>query len=274
MDWLLRGRAVSAAPYFCFAALRNPARELTLASLERLLQGTAWNETTPYTYARNAANVNLPDNGPPDRPRLFNVMSYKAGKIEATLRLAQAGAIGATYETHDVTSNSRVLAIHHSGRDTLNTFMQAIRQPGAAAAIGDDLAINAPDKPPLNIAAYPSRVYSHLVSSRQYYDAAQTPVAGFHDELRESNRHALKIKAAALRKILMNNMFIIVVPGQPYLLSARAGCGGLLRMNYVKPGGIDSNRSGTFLIYAAKHVFSQSRHTASLAIVKLDRETA
>ena len=276
MDWILKGRAVSPSPYFCFAAIRNPRRELTLASLERLLQGRAWNETTPYTYARNSSNINLPDNegAPYERPRLFNVLSYKAGKIEATLRLAQSGAIGSTYETHDVTSNSRVLAIHHSGRDTLNTFMRAIRQPSASIAMGDDLAINAPDKPPINIASHPSRVYSHLVSSRQYYDESLTPVAGFHDELRESNRHSLKIKSASLRKILMNNMFTIAVPGQPYLLSSGAGCGGMLRMNYVKPDGIDSNRSGTFLIYAAKHVFSQNRHTASLAIVKLDKETS
>jgi hypothetical protein len=127
---------------------------------------------------------------------------------------------------------------------------------------------------------YPSKTFSSVVASRQFYDENDKPIHGYHDESLKSSMYKLKIKSAALRSILMNNVYAITVPGQPYLLNRNAGVGSNINLNYAAPStasgegkttseNIDRQRSGKFLVYKARHQFTKGIYDVHMEIVKL-----
>ena len=59
-----------------------------------------------------------------------------------------------------------------------------------------------------NVGDLNSKVFSEVVASRKFYDTdGITPIAGYADEHKQEALYKLKIKSAALRAILLNNVF-------------------------------------------------------------------
>ena len=212
--------------------------------------------------------------------KLFHVKSYKAINIESTLKMAQSGAVGSKFEVMDLTSGDQLFGQDnfHSGKETLNNFINTALNKSENTSFGfdDSLLIGALESK--EISSYPSKVFSSVVASRQFYedDDNKVPMSGYHDENANANMYKLKIKSAALRSILTNNMFSISVPGQPYLLDANAGVGSTIKLDYAQPTldprnarSVDKNRSGKFLVYRARHKFAEGLYDTHMDIVKL-----
>tara|TARA_B110000908_G_scaffold167945_1_gene221843 strand:+ start:3071 stop:4444 length:1374 start_codon:yes stop_codon:yes gene_type:complete len=284
VDWLRDRMAVTnGSPFFLFSTLRDD--DIHLNDLSTLMETVAWNKETPYTYAQTSHNTFAGSEGATQSAARtsFHVKSFSATSIESTMRLAQAGALGSEFNVLDLTSGSETQDGFHSGRDTLNVFLEDIGfLPEDGISFDDSLSIGTPNKGEFGVSNYKSKSFSSVVASQQFYDNdGKTPLAGYHDENANFGLYKLKIKSAALRSLLMNNVFTISVPGQPYLLENRAGVGSIIKLNYAEPtldasrmSEVDKNRSGNFLVYRTRHKFVDGLYDAHLDIVKLVGSTS
>ena len=288
-DWL-RDRMSSSlgAPYFLYASLRDDL--LRLEDLDNMMKKDSWNKDIPYSYSQTSHN-SVPDKVGSQRypsnlrTDYFHVKSYEASQIESTLRLAQGGAIGSEFKTMDLTSSSQTEKRRHNSNTTLNNFIESI-ETGANlnSSIGYDsqLQFSLGNSSLKNIGDLNSKVFSEVVASRKFYDTdGVTPIAGYADEYQQEALYKLKIKSAALRAILLNNVFEISVPGQPYL-SKDIGVGSNISLNYalasqsdgsILAGDVDKNKSGKFLVYRTRHKFTEGMYDLKMDIVKLTDKT-
>ena len=283
-DWL-RDRMSSSlgAPYFLYASLRDDL--LRLEDLDNIMKKDSWNKDIPYSYSQTSHN-SVPDKvGSQKYPSslrtdYFHVKSYQASQIESTLRLAQGGAIGSEFKTMDLTSSSQTEKRHHNSNTTLSKFIESIEvDADLNSPIGYDSQLMFSKG---NIGDLNSKVFSEVVASRKFYDTdGITPIAGYADEYKQEALYKLKIKSAALRAILLNNVFEISVPGQPYL-SKDIGVGSNISLNYalasqsdgsILAGDVDKNKSGKFLVYRTRHKFTEGMYDLKMDIVKLTDKT-
>lgn len=283
-DWLRDRMSTSeGSPYFLYSVLRSD--KIIIDELSALMKADPWNKDTPYTYAQASHNVKPQDFQDPEvsadeqLKKIFHVKSYNASKIESTLRLAQGGALGSEFNVFDLTSGQESQDGFHSGRQTMNRFLEVLGYtPESGIAFDDNLTIGTQSRGEINITNYKSRAFSSVVASRQFFQG-ETPISGYHDENDNFAMYKLKIKSAALRSLLMNNVFSISVPGQPYLIDKNAGVGCTIQLNYAKPTlspteELDIERSGKFLVYKARHKFVDGLYDVHMDIVKLTGSTS
>ena len=282
-EWL-RDRMASSvgAPYFLYASFRDDF--IRLEDLNNMMTKKAWNASTPYSYSQTSHNTSKISD---IRAEYFHVKSYKATQIESTLRLAQGGAIGSEFKTMDVTSSSQTQNTRHNSNTTLNNFIESIESNADLnSSIGYDwqLMFQKGNSDFKNVGDLNSKVFSEVVASRKFYETdGETPIAGYADEYKQEALYKLKIKSAALRAILLNNVFEIEVPGQPYLVSdLDIGVGSNIVLNYAIPsqadgsiisGDVDRNKSGKFLVYRTRHKFTEGTYDLKMDIVKLTDKT-
>ena len=286
-EWL-RDRMSSSlgAPYFLYASLRDDL--LRLEDLDSMMTKDAWNKETPYSYSQTAHN-SVPDQTGPSTARTdhFHVKTYDASQIESTLRLAQGGAIGSEFKTLDLTSAGLTNNTRHDSKNTLNRFIESIESTSnISSTVGydHDLQFNRSSGVVNSVGDLNSKVFSEVVTSRKFYETdGVTPIAGYAEEYKQEALYKLKIKSAALRAILLNNVFEITVPGQPYIVpNLNIGVGSNISLNYaaasqadgsVRSGDVDTNKSGKFLVYRTRHQFSEGQYNLKMNIVKLTNKT-
>ena len=282
-EWL-RDRMASSvgAPYFLYASFRDDL--LRLEDLDNMMTKDPWNKKDPYSYSLTSHNSSKISN---KRAEFFHVKSYEASQIESTLRLAQGGAIGSEFKTMDLTSSSQIEKRRHNSNTTLNKFIESIESNADLnSSIGYDsqLMFSKGNTDFKNIGDLNSKVFSEVVASRKFYETdGVTPIAGYADEYKQEALYKLKIKSASLRAILLNNVFEIEVPGQPYLISGlNIGVGSNISLNYAIPsqadgsiitGDVDRNKSGKFLVYRTRHKFTEGNYDLKMDIVKLTDKT-
>jgi len=282
-EWL-RDRMASSvgAPYFLYASFRDDL--LRLEDLDNMMTKDPWNKKDPYSYSLTSHNSSKISN---KRAEFFHVKSYEASQIESTLRLAQGGAIGSEFKTMDLTSSGQTQNTRHNSNTTLNNFIESIEtNANLNTSIGYDWKLMFAKSATnfKNIGELNSKVFSEVVTSRKFYETdGETPIAGYADEHLQEGLYKLKIKSAALRAILLNNVFEISVPGQPYLVSdLDIGVGSNILLNYavasqadgsINAGDVDRNKSGKFLVYRTRHMFSEGNYNVKMDIVKLTDKT-
>ncbi len=202
------------------------------------------------------------------------------------MRLAQGGAIGSEFKTMDLTSSSQIEKRRHNSNTTLDKFIESIESNAdLSSSIGYDAQLvfsKGNNYGKKNIGEFNSKVFSEVVASRKFYETdGITPIAGYADEHKQEALYKLKIKSAALRAILLNNVFEISVPGQPYIVSD-IGVGSNISLNYavasqadgsIMSGDVDKNKSGKFLVYRTRHMFSEGMYDVKMDIVKLTNKT-
>ena len=282
-EWL-RDRMASSvgAPYFLYASFRDDL--LRLEDLDNMMTKDPWNKKDPYSYSLTSHNSSKISN---KRAEFFHVKSYEASQIESTLRLAQGGAIGSEFKTMDLTSSGQTQNTRHNSNTTLNNFIESVEtNADLNTSIGYDWKLMFAKSATnfKNIGDLNSKVFSEVVTSRKFYETdGETPIAGYADEHLQEGLYKLKIKSAALRAILLNNVFEISVPGQPYLVSdLDIGVGSNILLNYavasqadgsINAGDVDRNKSGKFLVYRTRHMFSEGNYNVKMDIVKLTDKT-
>jgi len=270
------------APYFLYASFRDDL--LRLEDLDNMMTKDPWNKKDPYSYSLTSHNSSKISN---KRAEFFHVKSYEASQIESTLRLAQGGAIGSEFKTMDLTSSGQTQNTRHNSNTTLNNFIESVEtNADLNTSIGYDWKLMFAKSATnfKNIGELNSKVFSEVVTSRKFYETdGETPIAGYADEHLQEGLYKLKIKSAALRAILLNNVFEISVPGQPYLVSdLDIGVGSNILLNYavasqadgsINAGDVDRNKSGKFLVYRTRHMFSEGNYNVKMDIVKLTDKT-
>lgn len=280
VEWIRDRMSTSnGSPYFLYCTLRDD--DIKLADLQSLMSKDPWHDKNKsYMYTQTAHNLTL--DGEDQLRKLFHVKYHKQTSIESALRLAQSGAVGADYRVMDLTSGGQLSDTFHSGIVTLEGLVKKLGVDKAfGLSIDSGLQIGSSRQgEKRSVDGYPSKTFSSVVASRQFFDENNKPIHGYHDESLRSSLYKLKMKSAALRSILMNNVYTITVPGQPYLLDQTAGVGSNIDLLYAAPStasgvnrtsndNTDKQRSGKFLIYKARHQFSQGIYDVHMDIVKL-----
>lgn len=260
------------SPFFLYASLRTT--DILFKDLEAMMETDAWNITTPYTFGHVAHHE--ASDGDAIQKAFFHVKAFGARQIDSTFKLAQAGSVGADYQIFDVTAGN-FTSFHHSGADTSRRIAETVYPEAineSALNFDDTLEIGVDTDFYSNITQYPSKVISQVCQT-QMFDGVQ----GYHDETDDANFHLLKLRSAAMKNILMNNVYTITVPGLPYFVREDCGVGTNIDLLYTlnttdeaNVSNIDEDKSGKFLIYKTKHTFSGGIHDCHMDIVKLSRK--
>lgn len=273
-DWIRDKMATSiGSPFFLYASLRSDA--LTIANLETMMVDQAWNVERPYTYGQTSHNLTLDADN--EIRKLFYVENFKAAKIESTLQLAQAGAISANYNTVDITSGEMYKSTQYSDINISRLLERVGQGLSAQEANGlnfnSDMMIGTTNRGIQPIKRYATRDFT-AIAADTYADTNS-----YSYEKNDRARFGLRMKAAQMRSVLLNNVYSATVPGIPYLIDPDAGVGSNIQLNFAKPtvdrnnvDMIDEERSGKFLTYKTRHQFIKpSRYVVHMNIVKLTR---
>ena len=274
VDWIRDKMATTiGAPYFLYSSLRDEA--ISISHLEKLITVDAWNKDNPYTYGQTSHNLSLDGNS--EVRKMFNIEAFSAAKIESTLQLAKSGGITAEYNTVDITSGSMFKNIVSSDVTVQRLLAKVGQELGPKEQNGlnfnSKMRIGTPHRGVHRITRYPARIFTE-VTSDTHEDANS-----YSYEKNNAYRPALKMKAAQLRTAMMNNVYTMTVPGVPYLIVPTAGVGSNVQVNFAKNTvdplqvtKVDSERSGKFLVYRARHQFIKpSKYAVHMNIVKLTR---
>lgn len=267
IDWL-RDRMTTeiGSPYFVHASLFD--NNVRLSSLEGFLSQKAFNKKVPFVYSTSLAGKS---EGLPDSKRNFLIENYKQKASEDSLMMISKGSLGSLYTNTDIGTgvttrnrfNIRNVLLDMKGKDLFpDTSVQTIFDETQSF---DNKFVD----------EYDSKVY-HQVSSSGTYDT----YLGYHDVI-DSLDNTLKLKNVALRNSLYRNMVNLVVPGTPFMYS-KASVGDIMKCVFNTTSAdpsvedtdrlIDKQKSGDYLIYATRHMFTNSRHTVSINATKITKE--
>jgi len=263
----LRDRITSSTgfPYFVYASLFDD--NIRIGNVDFLLSQDAFNSRQPFIYS--AANASVANELSEDK-RAFIIESFKSKRDQDTLGMIQQGALVSTYNNIDL--NSGLVSNDKYRIENL------IRDMEKEKFFGEETVQNVYD--PAHIVddkfltEYAAKTF-HQVTSYGTYDQ----FLGYHD-VQSQKEHLLKLRATAIRNLLYRNMVNIVVPGTSFAYK-KISVGDQINVTFLNSQqspntsdteeAIDKNKSGDWLIYAARHVFKDSRHFVSLNLTKLKK---
>jgi hypothetical protein len=253
-------------PYFLFATLND--ENIQLKSLEEMLRNPAWNKESPYRFsaAYNQSTTKLASD-----KNVFNVGAYSGHSKENTFSLMASGSTAGLRSITDATSGQ--LIDYSFDVDTLFQDLS-------------DMEIIDRDHEPVFHALYdfnskPMNEYntfnSHRIVSNQTYN-------GVSNIYEETSTGAYRLHACknALHNMMMKSSINIRVPGIMYMVGANASIG--RQIDFIYPANntnmisqssasdedvIDKKRSGTYIIYTARHHFNDTQHNVDMSCVKL-----
>jgi hypothetical protein len=280
VEWIRDNMATATGcPYFLHASLMSDNLQLT--TLENLIGQRAWNDKIPYTYGlgfHSPTGQAAP--GKVAQKEMFNIERVSAVKIENTLQLAMSGAVGVEMNTLDVTLGRHSHSGHINSKNTVSQILEkkvSSFKRGESSTLNyySDMEIGVDNLHYKKLHDYPSKVFSRVTAD--VYD----DVNSYSYERDDANRYQLPLKAAQLRRVIMNNVYNVQVPGPPFLLVDGAGVGGSVMINYAlntidstQNKKVDPERSGKFVTYRTRHQFVEERHTVTMSVVKMTRTSS
>lgn len=253
-------------PYFLFATLND--EKLQLKSLEEILRNPAWNKKSPYrfsaAYNQTTSSLNSDQN-------VFNVGAFSSRSKENVLSLMASGSTAGLRSITDMTSGQ--LIDYHFDVDTL--FQQLL-----------ETEIIDTDHEPLFHSMYNFKdksmnefntFNSHRIVANQTYNG----ISNLHEET-STGAYRLQSCKNALHNMIRKSSISMRVPGIMYMTGFNASVG--RQVDFIYPANntnansqssasdeeqMDKKRSGTYVIYTARHHFNQSQHNVDMSCVKL-----
>lgn len=266
--WLTsRASTINGSPYFLYASMHD--ENVRFGNLEVMLSQEAFNSKIPYTF--NPSNVSLAESQD-ESAKSFIVKNMRTNKMSNTLKLIEKGFIGSEYANTNL-NTGQIFRQHHSVKKTLDKLEEA-QVIGTNQNVFDaDMKIGKEEK---TLDTFNS-VNFHTISSTGIYQRQKS----YHDE-HDETRFKKKVETNTLKGLLYKNMFNVLVPGIGLIIS-KAGVGDIVNMRIINDNSdidnnatadtmLDKNKSGDFLIYETRHIFSNTTHDVSMNICKLERE--
>jgi hypothetical protein len=253
-------------PYFLFATLND--KNIQLKSLEEILRSPAWNSHAPYRFS---SAYNQTTTGIDDDLNAFNVSAYSSMHKENVLELIGSGSTAGFRSISDVTSGQ--LIDYSFNVDTM--FQQLL-----------ETELIDTDHVPVFTSKYIfegkemneyNSFNSHTVVANQTYNG----VANIYEET-STGAYRLHACKNALHNMIMKTAISIRVPGIMYMVGINASIG--KQIDFIYPANntniagqssvssedtIDKKRSGTYVIYTARHHFNNTQHNVDMSCVKL-----
>jgi len=265
--WLTkRASTITGSPFFIYGSMHDD--NIRFGNLDTMLSQDAFNAKLPYIY--NPANVALAEQGGEDK-KSFIVSGMKTTKMSNTLKIIEQGLVGSQYSNTNL-NTGQIFSQHHTIRKTLEG-LQTSNVIGKNQNVFDD-EFRIGEQP---IDDYNSMNF-HTITSRGTYERHKS----YHDE-HDEVRFKKKIEINAIKAHLYKNLFNVVVPGVGLIVS-KAGVGDIIKLNVINDDTnvnkkstsdtmLDKGKSGDFLVYETRHIFSDTTHNVSMNICKLERQT-
>jgi len=254
-----RARDVYGSPYFLYASIAD--ERLRYIDLETILSLGPLNEGRDYISAQpfgaQSPKMDVED-------QCFIIQTYRQPESENMLRLSNEGYIGADWEFVDpIKANS-----HKIKHDISSTFSSMVAR-GVFPSTQNVPVYDGEEK----MHQKSSRHITQMASSRTYTDYKS--VSNIY-EAEEATYHKEKIQSKALRNFLLKSPLDINVPGKNFFLRRNNMTIGntinvMFQVNDDTDGGnvVDYKRSGQYMVYSARHVFTANRYTVNLTCAKL-----
>lgn len=255
---------INGLPYFLFRTIND--EKLQLKSLEEILELPAWNPM-PYSFSR--ANKN---NGQKalTAPNIYNVEKFDGGTLKSGIAdLLLDGMMGSEATVIDAGSGAKEFFKHNleSTFDMLKSIGVIDNDYEGSVGTGKYLFNEVP------IEEMPNRTFHGIISNNTY-----NKYPNIHQEMFASSVK-LGVTKRAVGHLLSRSMVKMQVPGVPYLFDGTNRSVGtnidfLITSNILDPseieGAIDKQRSGKYMISAARHIFDDNNeHRVNLEINKL-----
>jgi hypothetical protein len=253
-------------PYFLFATLND--ENIQLKSLEEMLRNPAWNKESPYRFsaAYNQSTTKLASD-----KNVFNVGAYSSNSKENTFSLMANGSTAGLRSITDATSGQLIdysFDVDTLFQDLSETEIIDVDHEPVFHALYDF------NNKPMN--EY-NTFNSHRIVSNQTYN-------GVSNIYEETSTGAYRLHACknALHNMMRKSSINIRVPGIMYMVGANASIG--RQIDFIYPANntnmisqssasdediIDKKRSGTYIIYTARHHFNDTQHNVDMSCVKL-----
>lgn len=267
--WLTkRASTINGCPYFVYASMHDD--NVRFGNLEVMLLQDAFNEKLPFTY--NPANVAAAEQQD-ESAKSFIVKNMRTTKMSNTLKLVEQGLVGSEYANTNL-NTGQIFRQHHSAKKTLDKLEQAQIIGKNQNVYDKDMKVGSTDPRRLDEI---NSVNFHTISSTGSYERHKS----YHDE-HDETRFRKKVETNTLKGLLYKNMFNVLVPGVG-LIVAKAGVGDIVNLRVINDNTdidnssnadtlLDKNKSGDFLIYETRHIFTGTTHDVSMNVCKLERE--
>ena len=253
-------------PYFLFTTLND--ENIQLKSLEEMLRNPAWNKHAPYRFsaAYNQATTALASDN-----NVFNVGAYSGQAKESVLALMASGSTAGSRSITDATTGQLIDYFFN-----VDTLFQEL----------SEMEIIDIDHEPVfhskyNFNGKPMNEYntsnSHKIVANQTYNG----ISNIYEET-STGEYRLHVCKNALHNMMRKSSINIRVPGIMYMTGTNASIG--RQIDFIYPANntnvtsqssatdedaIDKKRSGTYVIYTARHHFVDTQHNVDMSCVKL-----
>lgn len=249
------------SPYYLYATIADT--KIRYIDLETILSLPPMNFSTPYifsqAYGGKASEFNLIDQS-------YIIQTYKTANTEDLLSLVKKGYVGAKWNFFDLFKGDQYEIRHDINQTFKSLVARRVFDPRQNDPTYDEDA---------NLHSYVSKEMNQIATSRIYTD--WEIYESYHEENSE-DLHKNKVVQKSLRNFILKSPIHINVPGRNFLRkNENMTIGNILNLRFhinddQDEEMIDHKRSGHYMVYAARHVFSANRYTVNLTCAKMAQE--
>lgn len=257
-------------PYYIYSTLVDD--NLTFDHLGNMLQKTSNNPDRPYVYSQ--APIGYGNNS----KEYYTIHSYKYENVENMFSMVKSGYVGARYEFLNASLgfpekakfDAKVDVFDNlNNKNYLSKTQNKYGYPVDTKIKGEDLS------------AVKSKVITRIAAANTY--AGYGDFKTYGEEVDDAG-YKKNIIGDALKQYMTKSPLSINLNGTPFLMgSGNLTIGTVLRLKFFNSNiavdtsnldiGIDTKKSGDYIIYAAKHSFKIEQYDISLLCTKIANYT-
>jgi hypothetical protein len=253
-----RSPDVYGSPYFLYASLAD--ERIRYIDLETILSLNPVNAGRDYIYAQAFGSKSAASSF---EDQCFIIQTYRQSQSENMIGLVKEGYVGAKWNFFDTTRMDQYTVDHDISKTFDSMVARGVFPADQNKPVYDKAAM---------LHETSSREINQIATSRLYSD--WETVSSIY-EAEEQTFHAEKVTQKSLRNFLMKSSIDINVPGHNFLLKRKCMTLGnninvMFQVNDDIENDVkDHKRSGRYMVYAARHVFTANRYTVNLTCAKL-----
>jgi len=249
-------------PFFLFSNLGDD--KLRLYDLGSMINKEPMNVSLPYVYSIASGTSQ-------EMKKHVSIQSYDSRNTNDIQKLIRSGAVSSKTGFIDTTRGT-VSEVKFDAREALSALSEKDYIPKIQSSINHGFNISANDK---NIHEYESSISTYISSTSAYQE-----VSGGFNSFREEPKpqgYRNRINANAIFQFMIKSPLSIRVNGIDYIMGKTPDnytLGRNVRVLFFNNltedrQGYDIAKSGDYMIYGTKHIFTKERYDTNLLLAKI-----
>ena len=256
-------------PFMIYGSIFNNSDTIIIENLFDILFGISTHNIIskkPIVYSLHASDENNVES-------YFAIEKYTRKNIYSIINLVKSGSLGSYLGIIDV---NRVIEVYDKHHDITTTIFGNIDQNTPAGSRNEIAAEAGYQKDLIDNSFKINGNRLRDINSKRFYKTISTGqfdnAAGYSDEPANNGSYKTMIQNKAIRNVLNRETVNIQMPGSVFLAN-RKSIVGSLDINILKPGGIDTEASGKYIVMSMRHVFKDGAHTVSAELTRITHNT-